>query len=498
MSYGGGSGPSSTGPSPGPSPSPSPGAISPEFDPEFDLPGMDPFDSGLSPDLSIEDAWSTGVLIDTGPEGALPDVWQTGASQIDPFTGQPPPDAPFDPYVGSRIDPFTSELRQDGDNPYLKGGASDPYGGIELVGHTSSGKNQPPAQGYVAAGGAGTAGPGPIVASKDVFDGDGNWFTIYTYADGTRALQPAVQDVGSRVVFADDRMVASPPQTQEQRNQPAQSATPPAQLPPLPPPEKNLSPLPPADPQPVQTTREIVIEGAVPFSPAVSLPAALEHAQGMGHIEGGDVKQFGRGAYNGLAELLPFALGPMLGPLAAHVDIPKASIDPRYAGAAVIGSQIAQNLAFEGVGKLPALGRLGSGVKTEGLLIERVGQDAVISTEPWAQYQVHATGTELEEVFQITENGKTRIFKADGLVDGFMVEAKEGYMGYWRNPFTWEGRMVDQAERYLQVTDAMGYEGVRYAVSDADKVKGLADLFARRFPDAMKSGKLSVWWVPKP
>ena len=42
----------------------------------------------------------------------------------------------------------------------------------------------------------------------------------------------------------------------------------------------------------------------------------------------------------------------------------------------------------------------------------------------------------------------------------------------------------------------MGYKGVRYAVSDADKVQGVIELFEKRFPGAMKSGKLSVWRVP--
>jgi hypothetical protein len=134
----------------------------------------------------------------------------------------------------------------------------------------------------------------------------------------------------------------------------------------------------------------------------------------------------------------------------------------------------------------------------QNIAVEYVDVDPVLADNAGANYQVHATGSDMEQVFRITENGEPATFKADSVVNDFLVEAKAGYMGYYRRPMTWEGDMYDQARRYLIVNDIMGYKGVRYAVSDADKVQGLSDLFAQWFPDAMSSGKLSVWWVPQP
>jgi hypothetical protein len=109
-----------------------------------------------------------------------------------------------------------------------------------------------------------------------------------------------------------------------------------------------------AKPGMVQTVQETVITAEVPFEPAVSYKPALEAAQGRGHIEGGDVRQFLNGGYNGLVNILPLLLGPVIGPTAAKVEIKKAPIDPRYGGAAIVGEHLAENLALEAALAIPA------------------------------------------------------------------------------------------------------------------------------------------------
>src|SRR5215813_6251100 len=53
------------------------------------------------------------------------------------------------------------------------------------------------------------------------------------------------------------------------------------------------------------TLPETVIDDVpVPREPDVSHPKALEQALGAGHLEGGDLAQFGKGLYNGLASWL--------------------------------------------------------------------------------------------------------------------------------------------------------------------------------------------------
>ena len=43
----------------------------------------------------------------------------------------------------------------------------------------------------------------------------------------------------------------------------------------------------------------------------------------------------------------------------------------------------------------------------------------------------------IQQKVTVTENGKTRLFRADGIRNNYLVEAKEGAMGFWRNPLTW-------------------------------------------------------------
>jgi RHS repeat-associated protein len=68
------------------------------------------------------------------------------------------------------------------------------------------------------------------------------------------------------------------------------------------------------------------------FEPAVSDPEALRQAEGMGHIEGGDVAQFLKGLWNGPS---------------SWVGGPEFETDPHYAGAAEVGRQLGENLVIE-------------------------------------------------------------------------------------------------------------------------------------------------------
>jgi hypothetical protein len=76
----------------------------------------------------------------------------------------------------------------------------------------------------------------------------------------------------------------------------------------------------------------------------------------MGHVEGGDVVQFGKGLYNGAVDTLPLLAGPLLGSSIEKIPIPKMEIDPRYGGAGIMGHVIGNTLVLEattaGIGKL--------------------------------------------------------------------------------------------------------------------------------------------------
>jgi len=108
----------------------------------------------------------------------------------------------------------------------------------------------------------------------------------------------------------------------------------------------------------IQVAQETVIIGEIPFEPDVSDPKALEAAEGRGRFERGDARQLVKGGYNGLVNVLPFLLGPVVGLVVEHLDIPKASIDPRYGGAAIVGEQLVENLALEAAAAGPAVGSL--------------------------------------------------------------------------------------------------------------------------------------------
>ncbi|CAG6396335.1 RHS repeat-associated protein [Actinacidiphila cocklensis] len=93
-----------------------------------------------------------------------------------------------------------------------------------------------------------------------------------------------------------------------------------------------LEPAPPPPPKPQSALRE--------FEPKVSDPEALRRAEGMGHIERGDIVQFGKGPVNGPS---------------SWVGGPQFAIDERYAGAAEAGKELGKDLVLEvataGVGK---------------------------------------------------------------------------------------------------------------------------------------------------
>jgi RHS repeat-associated protein len=119
----------------------------------------------------------------------------------------------------------------------------------------------------------------------------------------------------------------------------------------------NLPP-PPAQPETVQTVQETVITGEIPFEPEVSYGPALEAAQGRGHIEMGDVAQFGKGLYHGVIEAASILFGPLLGSVIEH-NAPRMAVDPRYAGAEMMGRQLGENLSYEataGVGLIASKG----------------------------------------------------------------------------------------------------------------------------------------------
>ena len=121
-----------------------------------------------------------------------------------------------------------------------------------------------------------------------------------------------------------------------------------------------------------------------------------------------------------------------------------------------------------------------------------IGTNAANLSQDWGQYQNYAAGP-LETVYEITRAraGRTQIFLADSVNNGYFVEAKFGLRGP-------EGyaHLYRQASTYLQLNDFLGMKGVRYAVANLKDVRELSALFRARFPGAMSSGTLRVLWVP--
>jgi hypothetical protein len=159
-------------------------------------------------------------------------------------------------------------------------------------------------------------------------------------SDGPMLYLFPVNDTATWTVDPPVAPTSPPPMQQAQQASPSPSA-------------------PAPDPLPAQILSETIIVGTIPFSPEVSYPPALEAAKRRGRIEGGDVRQFFKGGYNGLVNTLPLLLGPVLGQAAKA--IPHVEIDPRYGGAAIVGEQLAENLSLEAAAAIPALGRAAGG-----------------------------------------------------------------------------------------------------------------------------------------
>jgi tRNA G26 N,N-dimethylase Trm1 len=102
--------------------------------------------------------------------------------------------------------------------------------------------------------------------------------------------------------------------------------------------------------------------------------------------------------------------------------------------------------------------------KAVAIEVTYVGQTPVLTDASWAEYQIRATGTAVEDVFRVTENGVTRDVMVDAVTHPYLVEAKFGDMGQMWN-LEREAHVMQQAANYLKIMDAWGMRGVRYAVS---------------------------------
>ncbi|MEX2745985.1 FG-GAP-like repeat-containing protein [Rhizobium mongolense] len=89
------------------------------------------------------------------------------------------------------------------------------------------------------------------------------------------------------------------------------------------------------------TIGEVTIEGKIPYQTAVSHPDIKHRVEHQGRLEGGDAVQFGKGMANGITKPL---------------GLPTFDVDPDYAGAELMGTEISQNLVIEattaGLGKV--------------------------------------------------------------------------------------------------------------------------------------------------
>jgi len=340
----------------------------------------------------IADEWvltyigsETGQLLLTAFGGGLSDPysaaqggWILGQQEVNPYTNAPMSDTVLGPFVGVDVDPYTNAVG-DGANPnaYVGGDNVDSYSGLQPTSLSTSGGSPMLAFGIASS----TAGSGWPIAAQEIYDENGNFVANrYVYSDGSTIDVPFdggpnVLHDPNTVVIESSKVPSTPPQlsasaqapilTPEQlpSQNPPQLAPPVVAPPSLQPPQtpRVTTPVPSG---PVQTLTEMVIAGERPFSPDVSHPAALEAAEGRGRVEMGDLSQLVKGGYNGLVELPRLVMRAQLPPglqnanIPSTIDyIPRAPIDPRYGGAAIMGEQLAQNLALEAATALPVLGR---------------------------------------------------------------------------------------------------------------------------------------------
>jgi hypothetical protein len=336
-------------------------------------------------------------------------------------------------------------------------------------------------------------------------------------------------------------------------------------------PEHQATPRHEAAPPAVQTTREIVIVAEpAPFDREESDPEALAAAEGRGRIELGDLRAFARGGFNGLisAGQLLARLGlvgmagsapvPVLSLLGddgvGEADKYKLPIDPRYGGAGLVGEQLMENLAFEGLPLLPRLGKLvARAARSEHLLMpafwflsadgmggasraaramrlarERAAATRVLSMaeraagvpsvanpsqsyvvlgdtparteQAWGVYQTGVTGSQTESVIGIVDkNGKlagTRLLDTSlqGLT-GKIPEAKYGNMGQLYNPERYE-HFVGQSQFLIDFAQSTGRPGVEYRVSSQLGTTRVLTVFTYLHPEYLRSGFLTVGWYP--
>lgn len=117
--------------------------------------------------------------------------------------------------------------------------------------------------------------------------------------------------------------------------------------------------------------------------------------------------------------------------------------------------------------------------------------------EDWARYQVQATGSRNEGVFQINYlNGDTQIVLADRYMrrPHTILEAKFGDMGQMFDPIR-EEHIIKQVGNYIDITNVRGGR-VGYLVSTERGAMRLSQRFSSQFEAEFRSGQLWVDWVP--
>ncbi|MGW1002521.1 polymorphic toxin-type HINT domain-containing protein, partial [Streptomyces sp. NPDC002520] len=122
------------------------------------------------------------------------------------------------------------------------------------------------------------------------------------------------------------------------------------------------------------------------------------------------------------------------------------------------------------------------------------------------KYQRRVTGQETEQVWRLNSghHAGRRVEVDGGPSNGYITEAK--WTG--RNSAAWESspyhpskffnedKVVDQAQRLLDLDAGLGGKGVRYAVSNVEGAAFFRGVLREHFPDEMASGRLAVWHVP--
>lgn len=214
----------------------------------------------------------------------------------------------------------------------------------------------------------------------------------------------------------------------------------------------------------------------VPFEMLYDLDDALRHSRFKVEYEG--PFQF----------MAPLMKGMGLGASTAGTITYLRGVMPKTAA---LLKSVAKSLALS----IVMAGEFGGGLIPARVV--RIGKTPVFADSKWARYQRWATGTRFETIFRLFIGKKSRDLLADGVRRGFFVEAKLGNMGQMWNPDR-EAQVIEQARTYLMIDSALGTRGVRYAVSTELGAMRLRWRFNREFPAAVKSGQLSVWWVPGP